>query len=256
MIGAFDIALAVAATLVGALFVRFYQTGAGVVRRIEKQPTLLAADVTEGPAELAGKLRVVGEPLTSLDGVACAAIKRSILGSYDAGDSAGISNLETSTTTEIELEDASGSVLLELDQLILLGPRQRHELTGAALKEQHPDIWEALMREHQDRKLVTIVKAIIEETIVPDGAEGFVSGEASPSDRMAPGGAGYRGGVRRLKISGRFERPLIVAAWQEEQVVAFLRAPLRRTLAMGLLSLLLAAAAIAIPLAIKSHAGL
>lgn len=258
MIGAFDVFAAVLATLLAAVFARFYQTGAGVIRRIRRQPTILAADVVQGPAELAGKLKVVGDPLTSLDGVACAAIKRSTVQTYSTSDEDGhgVSEVQTSTTTEIELEDASGSVLLELDQLILLGPKRTYEMSGAALRDAHPEVWQALMRGHDEKKTVKIESVVIDETIVPDGAEGFVSGEASPSDRMAPGGAGYRGGVRRLKIGGRFERPLIVAAWKEEQVVAFLRAPLRRVLAMFLLALVLATAAIAIPLAISRHAGL
>ncbi|MFO0612313.1 MAG: hypothetical protein U0414_06990 [Polyangiaceae bacterium] len=256
MIGAFDVVLACIAGLFGAFFVRLYFSGIGVVRRIQKQPTIRAADVAEGPAEIAGRIRVVGDPLLSLEGAPCAAIKREIARLYRSeGDQARTRDeLKTSETTEIEIEDESGTVLLDLDELILLGPKKEYRFEGPTVKAKHPDLWKVVTRDLEG-KSATVWDVTVEETILPDGVEGFVSGHASPSDRLAPGGS-YRGATRRLKISGEARRPLIAAAWREDQVISFLRAPLRRALVMGFVTWCVGAIAVLIPLAIARYAGL
>jgi len=247
MIEVVDVLLAVVASSVGVFFLRAYQTGIGMVRRIVRQETLHAADVKPGPAELAGVLRAAGEPLMSLSGQPAVAIKRTQYHTYQAkNDSDGYRTLSVTRAdaTRVELTDASGTCLLDLDRVLLFGPTSSYAITGANCKAKHPEIWRQVSSEHADG--VTIEAVYIEETIIPDGITGFVSGTAEASDELAPGDD-YRGVGRRLKLTGEANRPLIVSAYDEATVLEMLRAPLKRMVIVACVTFAIGAAAIAIP---------
>lgn len=248
-----DVVLGVAGTSAAVYFATFYLEGRRVVRRIRKMPTTRAADVVAGPTELAGKLTVAGEPLASLAGVEVAAFRRGIVADYENDDSRGQTLEKVLTASvELEVEDESGSCILELDEMILLGPTTTHQLTPAVCEAEHPEIWAVVTSAVSKEAKVTSIS--VEETTLPSGVVGFVSGVASPSDRIDASAGGYRGGARRLRVTGTAEHPLLAAAWDEAKVLEFLEGPLRRTLAMALLSLIVAGIAIAVPLIIAGYA--
>lgn len=253
MIHVVDILIAVSGLVSFTWSMIVWGRGFRIVRRISAQPTGRAADVTAGPTELAGRITVVGDPLTSLDGAEVAAHQRRIVVEYEGDDSKG-DTLEkvVTTTTDLEIEDESGSCILELGETILLGPTRRHRFAAEACAEEHPDVWAIAEKLVSGDNKVVFVR--IEESVLPQGAVGFVSGEAGPSDRLDTSSGAYRGGARRLKVSGSETHPLIAAAWKESEVLSFLRAPLRRTLAMALLSLFVTAIAVAVPFLVAAHA--
>lgn len=248
-----DMGFALVGAVVAAWLLWSWGRARRVVARIRSQPTARAADVTEGPVELAGKITVAGEPLTSLEGVAVAAYRRGVTADYEDSDSRGTLLEKVMTAAvELEVEDASGSCILELDEMVLLGPRTTYTFTAAACEAQHPEIWALVRREIAAGNRIVSVR--VEETTLPDGVTGFVSGFARPSDRIDASAGGYRGGARRLKVTGTADHLLIAAAWKEEEVLAFLEGPLGRTLGMAAVVLLVVGAAIAVPLLLGAHA--
>lgn len=254
ILGAIDVGIAVAGACLSGWFLVTWVAHRAIVRRIEAQPTVRVADVSAGPVEIAGRLTVAGEPLRAIDGAEVAAFKRKIKAAAEGDDASRLIERVMTSSAELEVEDESGACILELDRMILLGPTATYTPKPDECREKHPEVWAIVTAAAEDLKVTSVC---IEETVLPNGATGFISGEASPSDRVDPsGGGGYRGGARRLKVTGSDARPLIAAAWPEAEVLAFLRAPLRRTLAIALLALAVAALALVVPLLLTRHAGL
>jgi hypothetical protein len=217
------------------------------VRRIHRQATTRVSEIARGPAEVSGRLSAAGEPLTSLSGARVLAIKWSHYHTYRAPkDDEGYRTLQTTTTraTEIELTDDTGSALLELDRMILIGPTRRYVLRADGVKRDHAALWEEIASQHAPE--TKIEEVYVDETVLPEGVNGFVSGEASESDRADT--SGYRRGKRLWKLTGRSERPLVVAAYDEATVVARLHAPLRRLLVFAGVAFFVGCAAICLPL--------
>jgi hypothetical protein len=223
-----------------------------IVRRIRRDKTHMVSALAFGPTEVEGKLRAT-DPVIALDGSRAVAADRTFYYKFkkdeDVHTSVPVTHTECSS---IEVSDGSGTCVIEVDHLVLLGHPKHYVFKAEDFRERYPKIWSEVVHPEAGE---TVEEVIASELAVPDGARGFVSGEATLDDSPERGKT-YRDGKRRFKLRGGPQRPVIVSSWPEEVVIGMLQRPLLRAAWISLLCVLVAALAIAIPIVLTARAGL
>lgn len=248
-----DIAIASVLALLGGGLSVFAAVSSRHVLRVLREKTSRIADLVPGPAEIVGDLRAE-TPVLTIDGSRAVAVRWAVYAFYrkDEETSNQSPKLVYTLCSSVEVTDGTGACTLDLDRFVLLGPRKEHTLVGESLARKHPELASRLPAPEEGHTLEVV---LVEETIVPEGVRGFVSGEAVLEDTPTRSAA-YRDGKRTFKLRGTDTRPLIVSGSCQKQVVRALLRPVLNTLLLGVLSLLLAALSIAIPHYLRSRAGL
>jgi hypothetical protein len=214
----------------------------GPYRRVLRQPTLAIASLAPGPAEVAGTLRLVGPAQQTLDGAPAIAVRTTVSYTYRSGSKtyAGPVVLDELTATDAEISDATGTCSVDTTALMLIGERRRRWFAAQELQEKEPALWARLS--FSDR---SVVRVDLEQTWVPDGAQGLVSGEAETAGTEASDD--YRGTRTRYRIVSTVDRPVILSAYPEAQARRVLLRPawmfaMLAGLALGVAAALVAAA--------------
>lgn len=248
-----DILIASVLALTGGGLSTFAFVSSRHVRRILREKTSRVAELATGPAEIVGDLHAQ-TPVLTLDGSPAVAVRWAVHATYHrkSDDTTTSPDVVYTKCSVAEVTDESGTCALEMDRFVLLGPKKRHVLTGPDFEAKHPDLASEVLTRDEGQ---TVEQVIIEETIVPDGVRGFVSGEAVLDDARGRSG-GYRDGKRRFKLRGDENRPLIVSGWCQRRIVREFFRPVLSIVALAAVALVLAAAAVAIPLYLRSRAGL
>lgn len=243
-----QIVIAAALALVGVGLSLFVLDALRIVMRIHRDKTLMVAELAPGPAELVGELRAA-EPILAFDGSRAAAVRRTVHCKFKSGDDSHEYAIIThSEGSRVELSDASGACLLELNKTMFLGHEKHYVFKPEDFRARFPELWSKVAHL---RAAETAEEVIAEEIAVPDGARAFVSGEAAldeppKGERRKP----------RYKLRGGPHRPLIVSSWDEKAVISALLRPAVRVAWLALLCWIVAAIAIAIPIVLTARAGL
>lgn len=247
-----EIGIAIVLAVFGAGLGFFVLGASRLGMRIYRDKTSRVSELASGPVELVGELRAI-DPVIALDGsrsvVAQRALYYKIRRDDETSESAPVSRTECSP---VEVSDESGACLIELEPTLILGHKKHYVFEAERFRELHPKLWSELVRPEAGE---TVVEVIADEVAVPDGARGFMSGEAMLDDSPERGEA-RRDGVRRFKLRGGSRRPLIVSSGDKKAVVGVLLRPILRVAWLSLLCWLVAALAIAIPLWLTARAGL
>lgn len=247
-----EIVIATALALFGAGLGWFVLGASQIVRRIRRDRISKVSELASGPAELVGELRAT-DPVIAFDGSLAVVVQRSLRYKVKKDDEVYVSAPVMHTEcSRVEVSDESGACLLEMDQMLILGDNKHHVFEGGRFRERYPKLWSEVVRLESGE---TVDEVIADEIVVPDGARGFVSGEAMLDDSSEQGKPS-RGGKRRFKLRGDSRRPLIVSGWDEKAVMGIFLWPMVRVAWLALLCWLVAAIAIAIPILLRARAGL
>ena len=240
---AIAIVIATVLALFGAGIASLVVGAMRIVRRIRRDKTSMAAKLAAGPAKLVGELRAL-DPVIALDGSRAVVAQRTLYCKIEKGDEGSISaSVSLTECSPIEVCDESGTCVIELCQMLILGHKKHYEFEAERFRERYPTLWLELPRPEAGE---TVVSVIADEIAVPDGAPGFISGEVTLGDSPARGEA-YRGGRRPFRLRGEPRRPLIVSSGDEEAAVRMLLGPMIRVAWISLLCWLVAALARASP---------
>jgi hypothetical protein len=203
-----------------------------IVRRLDAVPTSTVRGLAAGLAEVAGTLRAEREPLRTLSGDLALAARTRLSCTYvnNGRINRSLALVDVVDAVPIVLEDATGSCVLAVDPALVLGMERRFDLTVEVLEAARPEL---LARLQYGLVSGRVTKIHVEQTWVPQGATGFVSGRAVV-DEVVPE-EGYRDAMARFSMHGDEESPLIVSSWPERRV--------RRHVAMPSLRLYWVAAA-------------
>ncbi len=213
------------------------------IRRVLRDDASKVAALENGPAKIAGKLST-RQPIVGLDGTPAVAVWREVScrhGSEGEGDR-GPTTFHPECA-EIEVTDETGTCVLEMGAALLVGPSNSYTFTPAALAERSPALSAAVTASN---RWLDVVEIFIDETLVPDGSNGVVAGRASLDDAGVHAGE-YRGGHRRVRLSGDDEQPLILSAWGEKPLLRHLGGPLLGLAWIGVLLWILALVTVALP---------
>ena len=213
----FDALLVLSLLALGAVLLTSAFGSLGPARRVRRIPTRAVSALTEGLSEVAGTIRAVAgasgdESLRTLDGTNAVVVRTSMSSTQRRGNKtyrvlAGTDDLET---VPVELTDATGTCVLELDEMIVLGETQRWQFTRDELESAHPTLFAKLVERNPPSG--TIVQVYVEQTWIADGATALVSGEATASEIDSED---YRGRHRRFRMQSSAFDPLIVSSWPE-----------------------------------------
>jgi hypothetical protein len=208
----------------------------GVYGRVLARKSRLIASLEPGPAEIQGVVRASAAPLQTFDGTPAVAIKTRIDYTIDAQGTPLVlpGVIDEVVAVEMVMSDDSGSVIIDATLLVLLGVRRRASVAGSELLERFPD----LCKRASVSK--TPVRAVIEETFIPDGAKGLASGHVELDDPTP--GDGYRELRRRVRLSSTVGEPVLLTAFPEAETRSLLLRPSQLFAAVGALWLAAAGA--------------
>ena len=195
--------------------------GVSIIARLLRRPTSPVARLQDGPVEVVGKVTAIGEPLLSISGHRCVAVKTTVNGCSRSGpkdtDPTTTGTKTSQRVVPVRLVDATGACRLDLDLAELVGERWVSKpVTDAVLA---------------NASFVELVppgsnEVTIEEHIIPEGATVLVSGDAS----QAPREPGYRdGNPTEWVISGTAEDLLVLSIGGQTRLIA-------KTVAIGSLA--------------------
>lgn len=186
--------------------------GFSVARRILRRPTSAIAKLQEGPVEISGRVAAIGEPIISLSGQRCVAVKTTVRGQSGTGKESKLTGEKTSTrVVEARVVDATGQCRLDLGTSEILGERWVSATVFQAHLSEVP--W-AHQLVPNDSTHVTI-----EELTVPEGATVLVSGDATLPEPEA-GEGGYRDVMREWVVSGSAKSLLIISVGGQLRLLA------------------------------------
>ena len=183
--------------------------GMAIVGRLLRQPTVSVSRLHEGPVEVSGKVMPVGEPLLSLSGHRCVAVKTTVSGQFGTGeDSSSKGSKTVQRVVPARLVDATGACRLDLDLSEVVGERWHSETVKEGMLAHVP--WVDLVPAGS-------TEVTIEELIVPEGATVLVSGDAA----LAAKPPGYREGAgEEWLISGTAEHLLLMSIGGQARLIA------------------------------------
>lgn len=186
--------------------------GVSIIARLLRRPTSPVGRLEEGPVEVYGKVTAIGEPLVSISGQRCVAMKTTVTGRLTPEGTTNHTTTTGSNTAQrvvaARLVDATGACRLDLDVAEFAGERWVSKPVGEATLA-HVS-WADLVPPRS-------AEVTIEEHIIPEGATVLVSGDAS----QAPREPGYRGGdPTEWVISGTAEDLLIVSIGGQARLIA------------------------------------
>jgi hypothetical protein len=214
-------AFAVPAAFAGAASMYWALGSLGPYRQVLRRESRPVSDVVAGPVEITGTLRAVDAPLLALDGTRAIAIRTLVWYSYvlrNRRSRSGVA-LDVVDAAPAEIRDDSGACRLDDTSWVLLGETKQHHLSPAEFRERCRNFGGRVAASNA-------TQFFVEQTVVPDGAVGRVSGEADPNDGGAEAGDGYRGeGRRRYRLGAGVARPMIVSAFPEPKTRAILLRP-------------------------------
>jgi hypothetical protein len=244
------LALAILAAAIGALYSYFALSASRVLRRVFRLPTSTVANLTDGEVELAGKL-TSSEPLRGVDDAPAIAARWTVHARVPSDEnSAGeVLTTEVIDCAPVELTDSTGTVMLVLRDFVLLGSTRRYRIDASELKTRCPTLSEWFK---PPKELIGLL--LIEETLIPDGAEGFVCGVAALSETPRRGDA-YRDAKRRFELSGTPAEPLVLSEWSEPVAKRLLMAPILRLATVALLLFVVAVLAAVVPAYVRASTG-
>ena len=193
----------------------------GPYAQVLRRPTTPVGSLALGPAEVAGTLRARGSTLTALDGTPAVAVRVVVRYTYKSGSKRYASPivLDDLETVPLELADGTGACTVDTTSVMLLGLRRARTFIGHTLKDHHPALWDKIPFPTER----TVSHVEVDETVVPDGVAGMVSGEVD-EEGIEPGG-GYRAANVRFRLTASAERPLILAAFGESDARRVLLRP-------------------------------
>lgn len=214
-----------------------------IVRRLDRVPTRTVRELAPGPAEVSGALRAEAATLRTLAGAEAVAVRTRLSCTARSGGKSRrtLALVDVVEAVPVILSDAGGSCVLAVDPAIVLGSERSSSCAPEVLAQARPDLLErlraALLASGE------IVQVHVEETWVPEGATGFVSGTAVP-DGAEPE-EGYRAAGERFRMHGDEEHPLIVSSWSERRVRRHVAMPSNRLYWVAAASLLVVIAILA-----------
>jgi hypothetical protein len=225
-----------------------------IVRRLDRVPTRSVSELAAGPAEVAGTLRAEEEPLRALGGEAAVAIRTRLGCTYKAGRKTQrtLVVVDVVEAVAIVVEDETGSCVLAVDPVLVLGKDRRATYAAATYERMRPD------RMQQLREALTssgeIQTVHVEESWVADGGRGFVAGNAVIDGAEAE--AGYRGAHARFRMHGDEASPLLISSWTERAVRRHLAMPSLRLAWVAAASVIVVVAVLVAGRVIAAAAGL
>jgi hypothetical protein len=242
---------AILAALAGTGFLVASARAASTIRHVLWHRTSRVIALTNGPAKIAGTLSA-RDPIIGLDGTAAVAAWRKVSCRPRSDADGGPPTLHAECA-EIEVTDDSGSCLLEIGAARIVGPSRSYTFSSEAFAERFPALWADVSKA---KPWFCAGEIVVDETLVPDGSNGVVSGRASLDDAGTHHGGGYRDGNRRVKLTGDDEHPLILSAWEEKPLLRHLGGPLLGVAWIGVLLWLLAVATAALPVLLAHRVAL
>lgn len=184
--------------------------GTTVVARLLRRPTLPLARLRHGPVEVSGTVMAEGEPLLSLSGQRCVAVKTTVRGRSASGTSSGSQAPNTvQLVVPTRLVDATGDCRLDLDLAEIVGERWESK-----------ELDEAELGRVAGGALVSggSAEITIEEEIIPEGRTVIVSGDASDEARFLRNERD--GKAEQWVLSGTEDHLLVIALGGQTRLVA------------------------------------
>jgi len=233
-----DVLLLIALGAIGVWQIANAMLSLGPARRVQRIPTRPVAELAEGPAEVRGRIRSLDTPLRNVEGAAVVVLRTRFSFAHRSGNKT-YSTLflrDDVETVPVELTDPSGTCVLDLDEVIMLGALRKWSFDAGVFAKEHPKLWERCLETMPDKE---ILRVTIEQQWIEDGSTTLVSGNAVVSELADADD--YRGTHPRFRMQSTIFDPLIVSSWPERELERHLRLPSIRHAWVGVLSFAIAA---------------
>ena len=176
-------------------------------------------------------------PIQALNGSSAVAVQRCVRFAYVTKDDFTHTSPLRNSVLPSTIALADGYVISG-KSVSLLGPESNYDLTPSEVESQYPELWAEL----SGTSLGDIKRVFAFETVIPDGADGFLLGIVKLDTSFDPS-QGHR---RRFSVSGAGARPVVVSGWDLATAQRKLLAPMKGLIVLALLCWSLAALVIAL----------